>query len=141
MYINLDLKFIDIFAGIGGFHTALARNGCECVFASEIDKDSAKVYENNYGIKPKGDITKIDETKIPDFDILCGGFPCQAFSHSGNQEGFNDKTKGTLFFDICRILKHKKPKYFILENVRNLYGHDKGNTWKTIYDNLSLVKC
>ena len=134
--IDLELKFIDLFAGIGGFHIALSKNGCECVLASEIDKDCAKIYENNYGIKPVGDITKVDETKIPDFDILCGGFPCQSFSHSGKQEGFNDKTKGTLFFDICRILKHKKPSYFILENVKNIYGHDKGKTWKTIYESL-----
>ena len=135
--INFGHKFFDLFAGIGGFHIALARNGCECVFASEIDKSCVKVYENNYGIKPVGDITKVDETKIPDFDILCGGFPCQSFSHSGKQNGFNDKTKGTLFFDICRILKHKKPKYFILENVKNLYGHNKGKTWEIIYNSLT----
>lgn len=135
--INFGYKFVDLFAGIGGFHIALTRNGCECVFASEIDKSCAKVYENNYGIKPVGDITKVDETKIPDFDILCGGFPCQSFSHSGKQNGFNDKTKGTLFFDICRILKHKKPKYFILENVKNLYGHNKGKTWEIIYNSLT----
>jgi DNA (cytosine-5)-methyltransferase 1 len=135
--INLNLKFIDLFAGIGGFHIALSRNGCKCVFASEIDKYCARVYEDNYNIKPEGDITKIDASKIPDFDILCGGFPCQTFSHSGKQEGFKNKTKGTLFFEICRILEYKKPKYFILENVRNLYGHDRGKTWETIYKELT----
>lgn len=137
--IDLDLKFIDLFCGIGGFHQALDRNGCECVFASEIDSDCVNVYEKNYGIKPVGDIKKVKASDIPDFDILCGGFPCQSFSHSGKQKGFDDKTRGNLFFDICRILKEKNPKYFILENVRNLYGHDKGNTWKTMYKELTKL--
>jgi len=137
--VNLELKFIDLFAGIGGFHSALSKNGCECVFASEIDKDCVKVYEQNFNMKPVGDIKKVNAEEIPDFDILCGGFPCQAFSHSGKQKGFKDKTKGTLFFDICRILKYKKPKYLILENVRNLYGHDNGNTWKTIYEEITSL--
>jgi DNA (cytosine-5)-methyltransferase 1 len=130
------LKFIDLFSGIGGFHISLQNNNCECVFASEIDNKCIEVYEDNYNIKPMGDISKIDEKIIPDFDILCGGFPCTSFSHSGKQEGFSHKTKGNLFFDICRILKHKQPSYFILENVKNLYGHDKGNTWKVIYNAL-----
>jgi DNA (cytosine-5)-methyltransferase 1 len=136
MTIDLKMKFIDLFAGIGGFHIALERNGCKCVFSSETDNDCVKVYEDNHMIKPFGDIKKISEKLIPDFDILCAGFPCQSFSHSGKQEGFKDDTKGTLFFDICRILNYKKPKYFILENVRNLYGHNNGKTWETIYNTL-----
>ena len=135
--IDFDLKFIDLFCGIGGFHVALSRNGCECVFACDIDKKCCDIYEENFNIKPDLDIKKVDEKNIEDFDILCAGFPCQSFSHSGKQKGFLDETRGTLFFDICRILKHKQPSYFILENVKNLYGHDKGKTWKTIYNSLT----
>ena len=91
----MTITFVDLFAGIGGFHCALYNNGCECVFASEIDKDCVKVYEQNFNMKPVGDIKKINPEEIPNFDILCGGFPCQAFSHSGKQRGFKDKTKGT----------------------------------------------
>jgi DNA (cytosine-5)-methyltransferase 1 len=130
------MKFIDLFCGIGGFHIALSRLGHKCVFACDIDDDCRSVYEANHGIKPEGDIRKVDETLLPDFDILCAGPPCQAFSHSGKQRGFEDETRGTLFFDIFRILKYKQPTYFIIENVRNLYGHDKGNTWNTIHRNL-----
>jgi DNA (cytosine-5)-methyltransferase 1 len=110
--------------------------GGECVFASDIDEDCRKTYEANYGIAPLGDITKIDASEIPSHDVLCGGFPCQAFSKAGNRLGFDDPTKGTLFFDICRILEFHKPKYALLENVRNLASHDKGNTWKVIYHKL-----
>jgi len=126
------LKFIDLFCGIGGFHQAFASLGAECVLACDIDEKCRAVYKNNYGLEPKPDVTKLLAADIPDFDILCAGFPCQAFSHAGHQNGFED-TRGTLFRDICRILLEKKPKYFLLENVKNLKGHDKGKTWATIY--------
>jgi len=127
------MKFIDLFCGVGGFHVALSNLGHECVFACDVDSDCRDVYKTNFGLEPAGNIKEVKETSLPDFDILCAGFPCQAFSHSGKQLGFEDETLGTLFFEICRILKTKRPKYFILENVRNLYGHDKGKTWKIIY--------
>ncbi len=123
--------FIDLFSGIGGFHIALNSFGANCVFASEWDKYAAETYFENFNIKPFGDITKIDEKNIPKHDILCGGFPCQAFSVSGKQKGFED-TRGTLFFDIARIINHHKPKVVFLENVKNLTKHNDGNTLKTI---------
>ncbi|NDB83033.1 MAG: DNA cytosine methyltransferase [Alphaproteobacteria bacterium] len=126
------LKFIDLFSGIGGFHLALKSLGAKCVLACDIDEKCREMYEKNFGIKPKEDITKLNENEIPDFDILCGGFPCQAFSHAGKQNGLDD-TRGTLFRDVCRILRAKKPKYFLLENVKNLKGHDGGKTWITIH--------
>jgi DNA (cytosine-5)-methyltransferase 1 len=126
-----DFTFIDLFAGIGGFHLALNSVGANCVFAAEWDKNAAETYENNFYLKPFGDITKIAEKDIPKHDILCGGFPCQAFSISGNQKGFED-TRGTLFFDIARIVDYHKPKVLLLENVKNLVKHDDGKTLKTI---------
>ncbi len=131
-----NFTFIDLFCGIGGFHQAMMSLGGKCVFASDIDEDCRKTYEDNYGIKPVGDITKIDAKDIPDHDVLCAGFPCQAFSKAGKRLGFEDETKGTLFFDICRILEYHKPKFALLENVRNLASHDKGNTWRIIHDRL-----
>lgn len=131
--------FIDLFCGIGGFHQAMESLGGECVFASDIDADCRKTYENNYGIKPQGDITKIEVKDIPAHDVLCAGFPCQSFSKAGNRRGFEDETKGTLFFDVCRILDFHKPKYALLENVRNLASHDHGNTWKVIHDSLEKI--
>lgn len=131
-----SFKFIDLFCGIGGFHQAMKSLGGECVFASDIDEDCRKTYEVNYGITPVGDITKIEAADIPPHDVLCGGFPCQAFSKAGNRLGFDDPTKGTLFFDICRILKYHHPKYVLLENVRNLASHDHGRTWNVIHDKL-----
>lgn len=128
--------FIDLFAGIGGFHLAMHKLGGKCVFASEWDKEAQQTYEANYGIAPFGDIKKIDEKDIPHHDVLCAGFPCQPFSKAGKQAGFEDETKGTLFFDIERILKYHHTKYIILENVRNLVAHDNGNTWKTIHSHL-----
>lgn len=113
--------------------------GGECVFASDIDEDCRKTYALNYGITPNGDITKIEAADIPAHDVLCGGFPCQAFSKAGNRLGFGDPTKGTLFFDICRIIEHHRPKYVLLENVRNLASHDHGNTWKVIHDRLAAL--
>ena len=135
--VNLtDLKFIDLCCGIGGFHQALSNLGMKCVFASDIDKDCRENYEKNYHIKdnkkPEGDLTKIDISSIPSFDVLCAGFPCQPFSKAGNQQGFEDKKRGNIFFKICKIIKHHKPEYLILENVRNLASHDGGNTWEVI---------
>jgi DNA (cytosine-5)-methyltransferase 1 len=131
------IKFIDLFCGIGGFRTAMDE-AClendiipECVFSSDIDNFCQDSYEANFGERPFGDITKIDEKDIPDHDILFAGFPCQSFSIIGKMQGFKD-VRGTLFFDIARILKHKKPKAFVLENVKQLFGHDGGNTLKTI---------
>lgn len=133
---NPKFTFIDLFAGIGGFHLAMHELGGKCVFASEWDKSAQETYAANYGIEPFGDIKKIDEKDIPPHDVLCAGFPCQPFSKAGKQEGFDDETKGTLFFDIERILKYHHTKYIILENVRNLIVHDNGNTWKTIHSHL-----
>ena len=124
-------KYIDLFAGIGGFHLAMTSYKAKCVFASEWDNFASQVYENNFGIKPWGDITKIKEEDIPEHDILCAGFPCQAFSISGQQKGFAD-TRGTLFFDIARIVKYHSPKILLLENVKNLEKHDKGKTLNVI---------
>ena len=128
--------FIDLFAGIGGFHLAMEQLGGRCVFASEWDEECKRTYESNYGVTPFGDITKIDAKDIPAHDVLCAGFPCQPFSKAGPQLGFSDETKGTLFFDIERILAHHKTKYIVLENVRNLVAHDHGRTWKTISSHL-----
>ena len=119
------IKYIDLFAGIGGFHQAMNNFNAECVFASEWDKEAVKTYFENYKIKPYGDITEIKEKDIPPHDMLCGGFPCQAFSISGKQKGFED-TRGTLFFDVARIVKYHKPKVLLLENVRNFEKHDDG---------------
>ena len=125
------LTFIDLFSGIGGFRIALNQNGFECVFSSEWDKYAQQTYSLNFGELPHGDITKIANEEIPHHDCLCAGFPCQAFSISGKQGGFND-TRGTLFFEIARIIKFKKPKVVFLENVKNLEKHDKGKTLSTI---------
>ncbi|MDE8069357.1 DNA cytosine methyltransferase [Erysipelothrix rhusiopathiae] len=129
------LKFIDLFAGIGGFHQAMLKFDGECVFASEIDQQAIATYMENYGINADYDICEIDEKEIPKHDVLCGGFPCQTFSKAGKQAGMKD-ARGTLFFEILRILKHHKTKFVILENVRNLVTHDGGNTWKVIRDSL-----
>ena len=130
--------FIDLFCGIGGFHQALAALGGKCVLACDIDAKCREVYEANYGLKPEPDVTTLNTTTMPSFDVLCGGFPCQAFSHSGKQLGFAD-TRGTLFLHVARILKDKQPKYFLLENVKNLKGHDGGRTWTVIYNALKEV--
>lgn len=130
---NLEgYKFIDLFAGLGGFRIALESLGAKCVYSNEWDKAVCEVYKDNFGDYPDGDITKVDEKKIPDHDILCAGFPCQAFSISGNQRGFED-SRGTLFFDVARIVKEKKPKVVFMENVKNFASHDNGKT-------LSVVK-
>ncbi len=135
------IKFIDLFCGIGGFHVAMKEASksnniiSECVFSSDIDIYCQESYEANFGIRPVGDITKIHEKDIPDHDILFAGFPCQPFSIIGNMNGFND-IRGTLFFDIARIIKHKRPRAFVLENVKQLVGHDKGRTLKVIISTL-----
>ncbi|MBO0465936.1 DNA (cytosine-5-)-methyltransferase [Enterococcus plantarum] len=135
----MTLKFIDLFAGIGGFRIGMERAGYECVFSSEIDLHACEMYEENFGDNPYCDITKYDVSKIPDFDVLCAGFPCQSFSISGKQKGFYDDIRGTLFFDICRVLEAKKPRAFILENVKNLSTHDKGRTLSVMLDALSKL--
>ena len=127
--------FIDLFSGVGGFHTALTSLGGTCVLACDIDRACRQVYEANYGLRPHDDVTTLKTDDIPDFDVLCAGFPCQAFSHAGRQEGFED-IRGTLFMHVVRILRDKRPKYFLLENVKNLTSHDHGNTWKVIRDHL-----
>lgn len=132
-------KFIDLFCGIGGFHQAMAQLGGKCVYACDIDEDCRKTYEANYGIRPDRDITKVNTSKIPEYDVLCAGFPCQAFSKAGKRLGFHDETKGTLFFDVERIMQHTKPKYALLENVRNLASHDDGNTWRVIHQHLVSI--
>ena len=119
--------FIDLFSGIGGFHQAMSSLGGRCVFASEIDKYCIETYQENYGMDSGIDIRNVDEKDIPPHDVLCAGFPCQAFSKAGKQEGLEDETRGTLFFEIVRILKHHHTPYIVLENVRNLVSHDHGN--------------
>ncbi len=137
--------FIDLFAGIGGMRLAFESNGGKCVFSSEWDRYCQKTYFDNFGVLPHGDITKIDEKKdIPNHDILLAGFPCQPFSIAGVSKknslgratGFLDKTQGTLFFDVVRIINEKRPRAFLLENVKNLRSHDRGNTWRVIMETL-----
>lgn len=133
---NADYKMIDLFAGIGGTRLGFHLTGrTKSVFSSEIDKFAVKTYRANFNDTPYGDITKIKASDIPDHDILVGGFPCQAFSQAGKKLGFED-TRGTLFFEIARILKEKKPKAFLLENVRNLLSHDHGRTYSIIEQTL-----
>ncbi len=134
-----DFRFIDLFAGIGGIRLGFESVGGRCVFSSEFDEDACKTYEANFGEHPSGDITKIDAKDIPDFDVLLAGFPCQAFSIIGKKEGFANETCGTLFFEIERILKEKKPYAFMLENVRNLTAHDGGRTFATIKTHLEAL--
>ena len=134
-----SFRFIDLFAGIGGIRLGFEYVGGHCVFSSEFNNDACITYEANFGEYPSGDITKIKSTDIPDFDILLGGFPCQAFSIIGKKEGFSNETCGTLFFDIERILKEKKPAAFMLENVKNLATHDKGKTFKIIKSHLEML--
>jgi len=137
-YINsLDgIEFIDLFCGIGGFRLALESFDAKCVYSIDIDKHASSTYKANFGDYPLGDITKECVEKIPHHDILCAGFPCQAFSISGKQKGFED-TRGTLFFDIVRIVEYHKPKLLFLENVKNLKKHDQGKTFKTIRKTLN----
>lgn len=141
-------SFIDLFAGIGGMHLAYASAGACCVYANEWDRYSQRTYYANFGIQPDGDITKVDASSIPAHDILVAGFPCQPFSIAGVSKkqslgratGFADKTQGTLFFDVCRIIKRCRPKAIMLENVKNLVSHDKGRTFKVIQDSLAELE-
>ena len=141
---NADFTFIDLFAGIGGMRIAFEQAGGHCVYSNEWNKYSQQTYFANFGDQPDGDITKVDAETIPDHDILVAGFPCQPFSIAGVSKkqslgratGFEDKTQGTLFFDVCRILKAKRPKAFLLENVKNLCSHDRGRTFKVIRESL-----
>ena len=130
------MKFIDLFAGIGGIRQAFEDKNYECVFSSEWDQFAVKTYEENFGEIPYGDITQIDENDIPNHDVLLAGFPCQPFSNIGKREGFAHETQGTLFFDVLRILKAKQPKMFLLENVKGLLNNDKGRTFDVIMKNL-----
>lgn len=133
-----EFTFIDLFAGIGGFHQAAKTSGGKCLFASEIDIEAAKAYEANYGIKPYGDINKVNIDEIPKHDLLCAGFPCQPFSIIGNKHGFDD-IRGTLFFEIAKILKDKKPPMIVLENVKQLATHDKRKTLTKILETLDSL--
>ena len=133
---NPKFRFIDLFAGIGGIRLPFQQLGGECVFSSEWDKFAQRTYAANYGEVPSGDITQIVASDIPDHDILMGGFPCQSFSQAGLKKGFED-TRGTMFFEIQRILGEKRPKVFLLENVKQLRGHDKGRTLQTILNILT----
>jgi len=135
------ITFIDLFAGLGGFHLALKQLGCKCVFASEIREDLRQLYGINFPDTPTfGDITRITPEDIPSHDILCAGFPCQPFSQAGKRQGFSDeKDRGNLFDYICAILKVHKPQFVLLENVSNLMGHDGGNTWIIIKARLEAL--
>ncbi len=133
---RVGFRFIDLFAGIGGMRLAFEDAGGECVFSSEWDKDSQKTYAANFREIPDGDITMIESGKIPDFDILLAGFPCQPFSSIGQRAGFKHETQGTLFYDVLRIIKDKRPVSFLLENVQGLVNHDKGKTFEIIQKHL-----
>ena len=141
----MSFTFIDLFAGIGGTRLAFERAGGDCVFSSEWDSYAQKTYAANFGETPHGDITEVHEASVPDHDILVGGFPCQPFSIAGvskhnalgNAHGFANKTQGTLFFDVARIIAEKRPSAFLLENVKNLTTHDKKRTWTTILETLT----
>ena len=132
----MSFDFIDLFAGIGGMRLAFEDAGGTCVFSSEWDKDSQKTYLANFGEMPSGDITQIHTSDIPDFDVLLAGFPCQPFSTIGQREGFKHETQGTLFYDVLRIIRNKRPAAFLLENVKGLVSHDKGKTLEIIKKSL-----
>ena len=141
---NATFTFIDLFAGIGGMRIAFEKAGGHCVYSNEWNKYSQQTYFANFGEQPDGDITQVDAYSIPDHDVLVAGFPCQPFSIAGVSKkqslgratGFEDKTQGTLFFDVCRVLKAKRPAAFLLENVKNLKSHDRGRTFKVITESL-----
>ena len=137
--VTKHMNFIDLFSGIGGFHTALNRMGHKCVLACDIDKKCREIYKKNYGIEPVNDIREINEKTMPNFDILCAGFPCQSFSNAGKKQAFEDKVRGTLFFDIIRIAKEKQPKFIFLENVKHIKKVDEGNVFNTILGALDEI--
>ena len=126
------IKYVDLFCGLGAFHQALkSHGGFQCVFACDIDERVRNIYERNHGVRPEGDITKVDPAGLPDFDMICAGFPCQSFSIAGLRKGFGDD-RGNLFYDVLRFVDAKSPKVVVLENVKNLKGHDGGRTYSTI---------
>ena len=133
-----NISFIDLFSGIGGFRLALESFGAKCLFSIDNNKQAVDTYDINFNADSYGDITLLDEKEVPPHDILCAGFPCQAFSISGKQKGFED-TRGTLFFDVIRIAEYHKPKLLFLENVGNLKNHDKGRTFKIIKKTLKSI--
>jgi DNA (cytosine-5)-methyltransferase 1 len=133
------MRFIDLFAGLGGFHVALERLGHQCVFASELDPNLRNLYEKNFGIRPHGDIRSVPVDEIPEHDILCAGSPCQPFSKAGDQQGFECPKWGDLFEHVLRVLRHHNPKYIILENVPNLERHSKGETWAELKKGLKTA--
>ena len=126
------MRFVDLFAGLGGFHLALAQLGHECVFASEIDEGLRTLYQKNFGLVPAGDLREVDVSTIPVHDVLCAGFPCQPFSKAGRQDGLRDPKLGQLYREIHKVIAERHPRYFILENVPNFQKHDKGKTWEYI---------
>ena len=138
-------RFIDLFCGIGGFRLGFEQTGCECVFSSDWDRWSQKTYAANFGETPVGDLRSVPVTEVPPHDILCGGFPCQPFSLAGvskknslgRKHGFDDEKQGNLFYEIVRLLEYHRPAAFLLENVKNLTSHDKGNTFRVIYSALT----
>lgn len=136
--VKKQKTFVDIFCGIGGFHSAAIQLGMKCVFACDIDKSCRSAYSHNYGIMPESDILKVEASAIPDHDILLAGFPCQSFSIAGHQAGFDD-ARGTLFFELVRIIEAKSPSMFLLENVKHLIHHDKGQTLKRILEILKSL--
>ena len=133
-----SFTFVDLFAGIGGLRIAFEHCGGECIFSSEWDKFAQQTYQANFGVVPHGDITKVSIKEIPDHDVLLAGFPCQPFSHAGLKGGFTD-TRGTLFFDVVRILKAKKPSLALLENVKGLKNHDNGRTFRVLEQSLDRI--
>jgi len=132
-------RFIDLFCGIGGFHLALESFGAECVFASDINKEACQVYQNNFNIMPNGDINKVKIEDIPPHDIICAGFPCQPFSISGKKAGFKDKKRGNLFYNVVRIARIHRPRFILLENVKNFENHDKGRTMQRVRESLNGI--
>ena len=133
------MRFVDLFAGLGGFHLAARQLGGECVFASEINPKLRENYKANFGIEPTGDIKKVDAKDVPTHDLLCAGFPCQPFSKAGDQMGWEDAVRGTVFFNIVEILKHHQPKFVILENVAHFVRHDEGNTYARVRQSLESL--
>ena len=132
MSIRSKFKFVDLFAGLGGFHLAAEHFGGECVFASEIDSGLQEIYKKNFNIEIHGDIRRVQPEEVPQHDLLCAGFPCQPFSKAGDQMGWNDAVRGTVFWNIIEILRLRRPKLVMLENVAHFVRHDEGNTYQKV---------
>jgi len=133
------MRFVDLFAGLGGFHLALTQLGHECVYASEINRGLRALYKVNFGIEPEGDVRRASSQAIPEHEILCAGFPCQPFSKAGEQAGFECPKWGDLFDQVLEIMRHRRPKYLLLENVPNLENHDGGKTWARMKCDLEQI--